>query len=231
MRENILQEIKSRGISRLCHFTKSKNLAHILNSFDGILATDNLPDLYKEVNDNDRYDGKKEYICCSIEYPNVFYLERVKDNCKLFKDWIILSIDPKIILDEDTIFCKVNAATESGRLIKGGVEGFRELYSNEISTSKRSIYRTDKMPSACPTDIQAEVMILNKIPKEYIKEIIVPTELQAKEEYVRMKILGVKNIPNIKVCPELFKKNLCDSLRKGNIPKEVIWEDGKKDCI
>lgn len=106
-----------------------------------------------------------------------------------------------------------------------------ELYSNEISTSKRSIYRTDKMPSACPTDIQAEVMILNKIPKEYIKEIIVPTDLQAKEEYIRMKILGVKNIPNIKVCPELFKKNLCDSLRKGNIPKEVIWEDGKKDCI
>ncbi|MGL5652469.1 MAG: DarT ssDNA thymidine ADP-ribosyltransferase family protein [Paraclostridium sp.] len=224
--ENLLNQMKKRNITRLCHFTKSKNLAHILNSFDGILATDMLPDFYKEVNDKSRFDGKKDYICCSIQYPNVFYLYQVKDNCKLFKDWIILSIDPKVILTSNILFCKVNAATESGKFIKQGIEGFNELYEEHIATSKRSISRSFNMPVSCPTDIQAEVMILEKIPREFIKEIIVPTNQQAKEESVRMKVLGVKNPPIIKVCPELFDKNLCDKLRSGDIPKEIEYKYG-----
>ena len=36
----ILTEIENRCIKRICHFTKSKNLSHILNDFKGIYATD-----------------------------------------------------------------------------------------------------------------------------------------------------------------------------------------------
>ena len=226
--EEIRKELIQRGINRLCHFTKSKNLAHILNSFDGILATDMIPNLYKEVNDNHRLDGKKDYICCSIQYPNVYYLERIRDNCKLFKEWIIITIDPSIILNSDTMFCKVNAATENGKFINRGIEGLRELYDKSILTKNRTINRTELMPDCCPTDIQAEVMIFGKIPKEYIKEIIVPTEQQAKEESIRMSILGVENPPDIKVCSELFSKNLANQIRKGCIPKEQYYKHSIK---
>ena len=222
----IFSEINKRGITRLCHFNKSKNLGHILNGFEGILATDMLPKLYKEVNDNSRFDGKSEYVCCSIQYPNVFYLNRIKDNCKLFKDWVILSIDTSIIEESNTLFCKVNAATENGNFIKSGKIGFRELFEEVVVTNKRSISRTSYLPSSCPTDLQAEVMILKKIEKNFIKEIIVPTEQQAKEEAIRMSILGVKNPPLIKICKELFDRDLSDKLRKGIIPKEIEYKYG-----
>ena len=40
------------------------------------------------------------------------------------------------------------------------------------------------MLQSSPTDIQAEVLIYKKIPIKYIKEIIVKSELQAKEEFL-----------------------------------------------
>ena len=43
--------IKERGITRLCHFTKSKNLPHILGEFGGIKSSDKIPNHYKDVND------------------------------------------------------------------------------------------------------------------------------------------------------------------------------------
>jgi len=35
--KEIYEEMKKRGISRLCHFTKSKNFAHIINDFNELL--------------------------------------------------------------------------------------------------------------------------------------------------------------------------------------------------
>ena len=42
MNKEILDEINRRGISRLCHFTKAKNIPYILNDFNGILPTDGI---------------------------------------------------------------------------------------------------------------------------------------------------------------------------------------------
>lgn len=219
----ILNEIEKRGIKRICHFTKSKNLGHILNDFKGIYAIDSLPENYQDYNDSLRLDGKTDYICCSIQYPNIFYLDRIKNNDKLFKDWIILSIDPKIMCSEKTLFSKVNAATERGRYISKGVRGFKSLFDNNIVTSKRSITRPFTMIESSPTDIQAEVLIYNKIPLEYIKEIIVKNEIQAREEFFRIKLLcGKSDIPII-VAPELFNKDLSNKIRAGAIPEEYYW--------
>ena len=221
MKDNeILSEIENRCINRICHFTKSKNLSHILNDFQGIYAIDFLPESYQDYNDSLRLDGKTDYICCSIEYPNVFYLDRIKNNDKLFKEWIILSIDPKVMCLEETLFSKVNSATEKGRYISKGINGFRSLFEDQIVTSKRSITRTTTMLQSSPTDIQAEVLIYKKIPIKYIKEIIVKSELQAREEFFRMKLWGGKSDIPIIVAPELFESNLSNKLRAGKIPKE-----------
>lgn len=165
MNKEILDEINRRGISRLCHFTKAKNIPYILNDFNGILPTDGIPEYYRDVNDEHRFDGKKNYICCSIEYPNVYYLDRIKDNDKLFNEWVIICIDPKIVLESDILFSKVNAATERGKYIMSGINGLKSIYSEEVITKKRTIRRSTDLPISCATDIQAEVMILGSIQK------------------------------------------------------------------
>lgn len=223
MGNKILEEMNKRGVNRLCHFTKSKNIPQILNNFDGVLATEVIPKYYREVNDEHRFDGKGNYICCSIEYPNVYYLDRVKDNDRLFNEWVIIGIDPKVVLECHTLFSKVNAATERGKYIMPGVEGFKSIYSNEIITNKRKIIRNYNLPIACATDIQAEVMILEKIDRKYIKEIIVADVEQTKREYIRMNLLNIGDGIKIKVCGDLFKRELGDILKKGNIPKEIEY--------
>lgn len=73
------------------------------------------------------------------------------------------------------------------------------------------------MLQSSPTDIQAEVLIYKKIPIKYIKEIIVKSELQAKEEFFRMKLWGGKTDILIIVAPELFDSNLSKKLRDGRL--------------
>ncbi|MBE6069356.1 MAG: DUF4433 domain-containing protein [Clostridium lundense] len=224
MKNLILKEIKDRGITRLCHFTKSKNLSHILNDFNGILSTDKLPEAYRDINDFERYDGRLDYVCCSIQYPNIFYLQRIKDNDILFKDWIILSIKPEVMTKDKTLFSKVNAATQRGKYIKSGIEGLKEIYDPSILTSKRTIVRRFTMPQSCPTDIQAEVLIHERIPKEFIQGIIVNNEKQAKEEEVRMMICQVKEKIPIIVAPELFTRDVYKKIELGELPVEKLWK-------
>ena len=48
--------LRKHGVTRLCHFTKLKNLIHILTENDGILATDRIEFDIKSINDMARYD-------------------------------------------------------------------------------------------------------------------------------------------------------------------------------
>ena len=67
----------TRGITRLCHLTPSKNLVHIATDPTGVLASDELAaDNKATFNpvDHQRLDGFQNHICCSIQYPNAWYL-------------------------------------------------------------------------------------------------------------------------------------------------------------
>ena len=143
----IQQECIRRGISRLCHFTPSRKLSHIIAGQTGILATAHLEKSERGVfdpTDLKRLDGHKGHICCSIEYPNVWYLSRKMEAEKLFKDWVILLIKRDYLWRKDTLYCHRNASADFGRYIKGGFESFQLLYQNKVSgsgerTFKRSI--------------------------------------------------------------------------------------------
>ena len=224
MEDLILGEITERGITRLCHFTKSKNLGHILDDFEGILATSEIPNGYKDVNDFERYDGKPDYVCCSIQYPNFFYFNRIKNNDILFKEWIILSIKPEIMIKKDTLFSKTNAATERGKYLNPGVDGLRAIFDPSIETRKRTITRKFTMPNNCPTDLQAEVLILKEIHKDFIQGIIVSSERQAREEEIRMEICNIKDEIPIIVAPDLFSKDTYRNIEFGILPEEIVWK-------
>ena len=53
-------------------------LTHILSSNEGILASDSIRSDVKTVTDINRYDGELEYVCCSIEYPNSWFLSKAQ---------------------------------------------------------------------------------------------------------------------------------------------------------
>lgn len=222
MEEEIKKIIEQRGITRLCHFTKAKNLPHILEK--GIVAKEFLKDDWVfEANDKLRLDGKTEYINCSIQVPNIFYFNNIHENDVKFKEWVVLFINPCVI-DNESMFCPVNAAKRNGIYIEKGVEAFERLFKDRDEIG--NIYRTKDMKDNIPTNIQAEVLVYKEIPTQYIEAIAVPTEEQAKRESCRLKTLK-KNILPIYIIPDLFNKQLSDKIRKGIKIEETIYKERK----
>ncbi|WP_369547395.1 DarT ssDNA thymidine ADP-ribosyltransferase family protein [Bacillus velezensis] len=219
------QLVRERKITRLCHFTKSNNLSHILRNESGILANTVLDDQLEilKKNDEHRYDNKEDYVCCSVQYPNSWYLKRIRDIDPLFKEWVVLFIDPILITHPNTLFCHRNAAAGRGQFIKSGIEGFVGMFKNRV-LGQRLMYRTHSMAECCPTDDQAEVLLYKNIPRGHIIGIAVPTEEQARREKARLSF--IKEVPkDIKwiIAPDLFNVSWSSMVREGDIPEEYYY--------
>jgi len=225
----IQYEVENRKITRLCHFTPSRNLVHILTGDTGILATRKLQKDERSVftaTDLERLDGHQGYICCSIEYPNAWYFDKAKSQDKLFKDWVILFINPKYLWLPGSRFCPRNAASNYGRNIAEGEKAFLEMFAQSVPGAyNKTITRYNTHLACCPTDNQAEVLIPDYIGIADILAIAVPTEQQAKNEAARLSILGIsENKFQFVIAPTLFDKwKLKDSISSGKRPIETPW--------
>ena len=224
----IAEEIRKRRITRLCHFTKTSKLLHILSSEEGILATHFLDVSQEDIltrNDQSRFDGHTEYISCSVEYPNTWYLNRIKNSDLLFKDWVIVFINPDIMCNPQTKFCHRNAAAGSGAYIKTGLDGFKGMFESSVFGQTR-INRTSKMLSCCPTDGQAEVLVYKKIPRSKILSVAVSTVERARITDIMVK--HIEGAPLIKwiIAPDLFNTNWNSLVKSGNAPEELVFNNG-----
>jgi hypothetical protein len=79
MTDPIAERVAERGITRICHFTPSRSLAHILSGRSGIRPSSELSESEREIfnpTDLQRIDNHTGHICCSIEYPNGWYMPR-----------------------------------------------------------------------------------------------------------------------------------------------------------
>lgn len=220
-------EIKQRGITRLCHFTKISKILHILTSENGIVANTFLNqtnDDILETNDKNRFDGKEDYISCSIEYPNSWYLNKIKVD-PLFNEWVIMYLDPLIIENKETLFCFTNAAYANGRFLKPGLDSFQNMFS-DVVTGKRRITRSPRMLECCPTDGQAEVMIYKNISKSSIMGLTFNSFEQARRTKVMLDMLNVQLTFNLYVAPDLFENNWNQIIRRGTRPKEILYVEG-----
>ena len=197
-----------RGITRLCHITRSMALPFILGMGE-IVATSRLDADETAIyypNDVLRLDGHKTHVSCSIQYPNAWYLRMLQARELLFEDWIVLLAKPDPIWNDGTLFCPVNAATRRGRLIAEGERGFDSLF-DEVAPSelRRGLWH---LPS-CPTDNQAEVLVSHGIPLTLVQCVVVPGESQAQRENARMKAFGLDvSGLELAVCPEFFDPRL-----------------------
>jgi len=223
--KQIYQEVLSRGVTRLCHFTQSRNLAHILGDCSGIISRKTLEEQGMPHNPSDpnRFDGRNDLICCSIEYPNAYYFAKARQQDRLFRDWVILYIEPSYLWSEGTYFCPCNAAVNCGSYIKKGFASFQLLYAQ--TTPMLTFYnRSSKHLPALPTNLQAEVLIPNSISLSSIKAIAVRGKIQAQKEILRLKLQGISFKLPIYIVPDFFDgPKLFQSIKSGVKIKEVLY--------
>jgi ssDNA thymidine ADP-ribosyltransferase, DarT len=228
MNSLISKRIVEKQITRLCHFTNSRSFLHIMSNPNGIIASNFLSsedkEEYYKQNDELRKDGKLDYISCSVQYPNTWYLKRIKNKDPNFIDWLILFLDPILMLDEKTLFCHRNAAANNGQFLKPGIRGFDGMFER-IVEGKYPIIRTSNMLPCSPTDGQAEVMIYKNIPLQFIRGVCVPTIEKAENEKLKLELIGVpiEKILSLDwvIAPDLFESKWNSLVKNGTVPEEI----------
>lgn len=211
----------SRQVTRLCHFTKTQSLVHILTSEDGILATQFIISKELHQNDMDRRDRRKDYVCCSVQYPNGWYWRKARDRNldKVFQEWLVLTIDVRIIRDAAFQFCCCNAASASGSYIQSNGEQISTMFSSPTPFGARQ--RTPSMLPCCPTDDQAEILIYRNVPYRYITGIIVGNEASADHITAILKTVG-KKLP-VWIAPDVCNTQWSSKVRTGQVPLEIPY--------
>lgn len=221
----VRSECLARGITRVCHFTQSRNLPQILTDPRGIRSTADLeaeaPDVLNR-NDPVRLDRKEDYISCSIEYPNSWNFRQFQRRERLFSDWVVLILDPSILWRPTTYFSPRNAASPSAVHARG-LAGFQALFAPQVRGAYGRWYvRTDRMLPSCPTDDQAEVLIQRQIERSLIWAVAVASDEQADLERARLKLVpGVPDLAWI-VAPAFYTGAWSTLVRRGERPAERL---------
>lgn len=233
MSDAIREAAMQRSITRLCHFTPSRNLVHIATDPQGLLASKHLSDDEKAVfnpTDVNRFDGFSDHVCCSIEYPNAWYFRKARGQDRVFRDWVVLYIKPHHLWAPGTRFCPRNAAANSGRDAREGFDAFDGMFEPSVlGAYDRTYTRSSTHPGFLPTDEQAEVLIPDRVSREDLLGIGVANESQAKREIARLETLNVQ-LPRVLIAPDLFEAEwLSRKLRSGSRPTENVYEGGKRN--
>ena len=219
---SIQKEAEDRGITRLCHFTPSRNLGHIASDPRGLLASHHLKDDEKTIfnpTDVERLDGHADHLCCSIQYPNAWYFRTARGKEMLFRDWVVVFIKSRYLWQAGTKFCPRNAAAGHGRSVREGTAAFVGLFAQSVE-GHRPYVRGPRHPAFLPTDEQAEVLVPDLIRHDDVIGVAVRHEAQAKRESAALKLLGRKP-PRIFVVPEFYNPSrLSGLLRAGRTPAE-----------
>jgi hypothetical protein len=224
---------EGKGVTRLCHLTPLRNLVHLATDGRGLMSLRQLAETAGDFNQQDlvRLDNHPDHLCCSIEYPNGWYLKQRKMKAtpieRLFPDWVCLAIEPSHLSRKSTRVCVRNAAAEGGRLLVDvSPEAFEALYSSPIRGAGGRFYaRQPTRLRACPTDDQAEVLVHRLIPMSDIATVIVKSESDAKRFYAALTQLGAK-IEDLAwaIAPVLFtSRQLSNSVARGVRPDETPW--------
>ena len=212
--------LTAQGVTRLCHFTKFQSLTHIATSTDGIMASSSIRQDTKNVIDKARYDGELDYVCCSVQYPNSWIMTKaIQDNTdKIFRDWVVLYVDLSILKYKNAKFCPCNASRANGAYLKDNMNDVKSIFAASVPTFKHP--RSPRMLPCCPTDGQAEILIKNNIPREYIIGITVGNEDVAKRAYAMLKLCGMEHTP-IYIAPDVMTPNWSNIIKSGCRPVEI----------
>ena len=230
MNAAIKQSATQRQITRLCHFTPSRNLVHIAADPRGILATSHLEENERaafNATDLARWDGHKGHICCSVQVPNAWYFRKARTEDRIFRDWVVLFIAPHYLWMDGTKFCHRNAAARGGRDVAAGHAAFEGMFAPRVvGAYDREYIRAAERADCLPTDEQAEVLVPDQVVREDVLGIAVKDESQAKREVARLQMLK-QQVPRVVIVKDFFNADwLSATLRSGSFPTEEEHDPG-----
>ena len=226
----IRDRANQRGVTRLCHFTPSRNLGHIAADRTGVLSSARLETDERRVfnpTDRERLDGFPDHVSCSIQYPNAWYFRKARQKDQLFRDWVVLLIRPHYLWHSGTKFCPRNAAAGGGEDVAEGLAAFESMYAPSVRGARGITYRRLLLhPSWLPTDEQAEVLIPDMVEHDDLLGVAVADEEQGRLEARRLVYFGVEP-PPIHVAPDFFDPYaLSTNLRNGGVLEETLLGGG-----
>ena len=157
------------GVKQLVHFTRESSLESILQR--GLVTRDTLTqEGFNGFNDNVRADYTHA-VCVSIGFPNYKMWYGIKmDNKDV--DWVILVIHPSALWALHCAFCSANAALGSVAAIpiqqRQTLQAFQGMYADVPGKERAKL----DIPLYWPTNPQAEVLMLQGVPRNYIVGVI-----------------------------------------------------------
>lgn len=217
---DIMKCIEKRKIKKLIHFTSVSNLESILKK--GLLSREMLEEknIKFECTDMQRYDGRKDCISLSIEYPNFKMLNFKKK--QLRNDYAVIVLNAKSILLDDNkkYYLYVNAANsnatywlEKEELAKS--KYLDEMFKNKVADKKCFYDRSERIPSYIPTNPQAEILYSGMIDCKNILEIHFATQDNYEKFINSCENADILNNVQFKIDNFYFKCNR----------KNIIWKE------
>ena len=184
-KRSIYEFLEQREVYFFVHFTPMSNLPSILKY--GILPRSelNARKIHADTPDKDRLDNRLDYSSFSIAFPNykVFFNKR----CNTQYEYVVLIIDPQIILDlplSAISYLPGNAASNMINRVENyiGLGAVKDLYAPTVQIGG-TIYTREQMgiPNHYPTNPQAEVFIKSAIEPRYIRSVKGETKAQVDE--------------------------------------------------
>lgn len=181
------QEVKSRKINSLIHFTPTLNLMGIFE-LGKIISRSQLEKIgqnhvdylldYTQMTDEYRFDDPA-YINLSIEHPNSYLLKRFQQKTinSAHIQWCIILLDVSPIYWVDTKFSVTNAASNTAKNygIGSNIQHFKKMFSDSLKIKNRTLTRLN-LPPRYPTDVQAEVLVKEEIGLNHIQAIVFQNE-------------------------------------------------------
>ena len=178
-------------IVKLYHFTDRDNLESIIKN-GGLYSWGDCEDKGIKIakpgggllsRDLDRRDNLQHYVRVSFTTQHPMMYVAMQDG--RLSNPVILEIDPEVIYWQDSKYANMNA-TRSGAHKGGSLEDFKQIHFESIKVRKHF-----DLPEVEQPYFQAEVLIKNFIPLEYIKNIgnfgipipSQPKKLQIKNPY------------------------------------------------
>ncbi|MDC0223312.1 DarT ssDNA thymidine ADP-ribosyltransferase family protein [Gammaproteobacteria bacterium] len=160
--------IEEKEINHLLHFTTVENMFSIIKH-GAIFSVDYLKEkeIYHSISDANRFDNKTDYISLSVSFPNyrMFHQKRRVSN----DDWVVLEINPRILLNQLSLFYEKNAAKSDMRekLFPSSNVEFRKMFIDYTDHRSENRLRENET-----TDPQAEILVKRKININYISRVL-----------------------------------------------------------
>ncbi len=164
-----LSIINDRGINYFVHYTRIDNLESIIKN--GLCSVE-----YMEKhgipyipNDIQRLDGRRDAISLSVSFPNYKNFYKARQNAD--SDWCVIRLDPRKVVELECAYFCTNAANSNWRIIDWSRLNNAECFELMFHENRRS----PQIPKRYTTDPQAEIMVKDRIPGDFIDSVVLHT--------------------------------------------------------